>query len=32
MYPYLERDEFKENMTIDPLEDWQNPAYPDIVK
>lgn len=32
MYPYLDRDEFKDNMMIDPVEDWQNPAYPDIVK
>lgn len=32
MYPYLPREEFKENMLIDPLEDWENPVYPDIVK
>lgn len=32
MYPYLERDEFKKNMYIDPLESWQNPEYPDVIK
>ena len=32
MYPYVNRAEFFENMTIAPLEDWLNPAYPDIVK
>jgi len=32
MYPYIDRDEFLENMYIEPLEDWDNPAYPDIVK
>ena len=32
MYPYLDRDEFKENMIIEPLEDWQNPTYPDVIK
>lgn len=32
MYPYLDREEFKNNMEIEPLEDWMNPVYPDIVK
>lgn len=32
MYPYVDREEFRENMSIEPLEDWMNPAYPDIVK
>jgi acetolactate synthase-1/2/3 large subunit len=32
MYPYLDRKEFKNNMIIEPLEDWENPVYPDIVK
>ncbi|MGE5475854.1 MAG: thiamine pyrophosphate-binding protein [Bacteroidales bacterium] len=32
MYPYLPREEFRANMYIEPLEDWMNPAYPDIVK
>lgn len=32
MYPYLPRDEFRANMFIEPLEDWLNPAYPDVVK
>jgi acetolactate synthase-1/2/3 large subunit len=31
MYPYLSREEFKANMTIDPIEGWENPAMPDIV-
>jgi acetolactate synthase-1/2/3 large subunit len=31
MYPYLPRDEFKENMYIQPLEDWENPVYPDVI-
>lgn len=32
MYPYLPRDEFRTNMLIEPLDDWQNPAYPDVVQ
>ena len=32
MYPYLSREEFKENMFIEPLADWLNPIYPDNVK
>lgn len=32
MYPYLDRDEFRSNMEIEPLEDWESPVYPDIVK
>ena len=32
MYPYLSRDEFRENMFIEPLSSWLNPAYPDIMK
>ncbi len=32
MYPYLPRDEFRANMFIEPLEDWMNPVYPDVVK
>ena len=31
MYPYLSREEFRSNMFIEPLEDWKNPVYPDIV-
>lgn len=31
MYPYLPREEFKENMYIEPLEDWENPVYPDVI-
>jgi acetolactate synthase-1/2/3 large subunit len=29
MYPYLPRDEFRKNMLIDPVADWETPAYPD---
>jgi acetolactate synthase-1/2/3 large subunit len=29
MYPYLPREEFRANMLIEPLPDWQSPAYPD---
>ena len=32
MYPYLPRDEFRANMIIEPLDHWQNPVYPDVVK
>jgi acetolactate synthase-1/2/3 large subunit len=32
MYPYLPRDEFRKNMTIEPAEGWMNPEYPDVVK
>ena len=32
MYPYLPREEFKENMLIDPEEGWMSPEYPDVVK
>jgi len=32
MYPYLPREEFKENMLIDPADGWMSPEYPDIVK
>jgi acetolactate synthase-1/2/3 large subunit len=28
MYPYLPREEFKENMFIDPVEGWETPAMP----
>ena len=31
MYPYLDREEFRKNMTIDPIEGWKTPAMPDIV-
>ncbi len=32
MYPYLPREEFRANMFIEPLPNWLNPAYPDVVK
>jgi len=32
MYPYLSREEFRENMFVEPLGDWENPVYPDVVK
>ena len=31
MYPYLSREEFLSNMIIEPVEGWQNPAFPDVV-
>ena len=31
MYPYLPREEFRENMIIEPIEGWLDPAMPDIV-
>ena len=31
MYPYLSREEFRQNLEIEPMEDWMNPAYPDVV-
>ena len=31
MYPYLSREEFKQNMYIEPLDGWMTPAMPDIV-
>lgn len=31
MYPYLPREEFKQNMIIEPIQGWENPAMPDIV-
>lgn len=31
MYPYLPRDEFRKNMTVEPIEGWEEPAMPDIV-
>ncbi len=32
MYPYLPREEFKENMLIDPADGWMSPEYPDIIQ
>lgn len=31
MYPYISREEFRNNMIIDPVEGWETPAMPDIV-
>jgi len=31
MYPYLPREEFRRNLDIEPMEDWLNPAYPNVV-
>ncbi len=31
-YPFLPRREFRENMIIEPVEGWENPAYPGPVK
>ena len=30
MYPYIPRDEFIENMSIEPLDCWKAPFQPDI--
>lgn len=31
-YPFLPRDEFRENMIIDPIPGWENPVYPGPIK
>ena len=31
MYPYLPRQEFLENMIIEPLPNYKNPAMPDVI-
>jgi len=31
MYPYLDREEFKKNLFIEPLDNWKNPFMPDVV-
>ena len=31
-YPFLPRDEFRENMIIEPISGWENPVYPGPVK
>lgn len=30
MYPYLDREEFKKNMEIEPLDNWKKPFMPDV--
>ncbi|HRI39539.1 MAG TPA: thiamine pyrophosphate-binding protein [Nitrospira sp.] len=32
MYPYLSREEFRDNMVVEPVEGWMCPEYPDVVK
>ena len=32
MYPYIDRDEFKKNMIIEPVEGWENPIMPKFIK
>ncbi|MBD1167131.1 hypothetical protein IDG99_01505 [Pelagibacterales bacterium SAG-MED09] len=32
MYPYIDRDEFKKNMIIDPVEGWESPIMPKFIK
>lgn len=32
MYPYINRKEFKEDMIIEPTENWLNPFLPDVDK
>ena len=27
-YPFLSRDEFRQNMIIEPIEGWEDPQYP----
>ena len=28
MYPYIDRDEFKKNMIIEPIDGWEKPIMP----
>ena len=30
MYPYLPREEFRDNMIIEPLDNWKDPYMPDV--
>ncbi len=30
MYPYIDRKEFRENMIIEPLDNWKDPFMPDV--
>ncbi len=32
MYPYLPRDEFRENLSIEPITGWETPDMPDVVR
>lgn len=32
MYPYINREEFKNNMIIDPVDGWENPIMPKFAK
>ena len=32
MYPYLDRDEFKKNMYIKPIDGWEKPIFPNQSK
>lgn len=31
-YPFLSRDEFRENMIIEPIDGWEDPVYPGKIK
>lgn len=31
-YPFLDREEFRDNMIIEPVEGWENPSYPGKVQ
>ena len=31
MYPYIDREEFLSNMSIEPIDGWKTPAMPDVV-
>ncbi len=32
MYPYIDRNEFKKNMIIEPVDGWENPVMPKFIK
>ncbi len=32
MYPYLSREEFRKNLSIEPVEGWDKPEMPDVVR
>jgi len=31
-YPFIPRDQFRENLLIEPIEGWQDPVYPGKIK
>jgi len=32
MYPYLPREEFRKNLSIEPVDGWENPEMPDVIR